>query len=98
MALTPWHKSATPRVDLRKGKPLDAAEFAVNLDRVRDGKAPDDYKDPKQFFERTYLTKNLTALAAEVQRRFSGIKTETSAVFNMATQFGGGKTHALTLL
>jgi hypothetical protein len=77
---------------------MDAAEFAVNLDRVRDGKAPDDYKDPKQFFERTYLTKNLTALAAEVQRRFSGQRTETSAVFNMATQFGGGKTHALTLL
>ncbi len=98
MALTPWHKSATPREDLRKGKPMDAAEFAVNLDRVRDGKAPDDYKDPKQFFERTYLTKNLTALAAEVQRRFSGVRTETSAVFNMATQFGGGKTHALTLL
>ncbi|VVB62612.1 Uncharacterised protein [uncultured archaeon] len=98
MALTPWHKSATPREDLRKGKPMDAAEFAVNLDRVRDGKAPDDYKDPKQFFERTYLTKNLTALAAEVQRRFSGERTETSAVFNMATQFGGGKTHALTLL
>ena len=98
MALTPWHKSATPREDLRKGKPMDAAEFAVNLDRVRDGKASDDYRDPKQFFERTYLTKNLTALAAEVQRRFSGIRTETSAVFNMATQFGGGKTHALTLL
>jgi len=98
MALTPWHKSATPREDLRKGKPMDAAEFAVNLDRVRDGKAPDDYRDPKQFFERTYLTKNLTALAAEVQRRFSGERTETSAVFNMATQFGGGKTHALTLL
>ena len=33
-----------------------------------------------------------------MQRRFSGIRTETSAVFNMATQFGGGKTHALTLL
>ena len=44
MALTPWHKSATPREDLRKGKPMDAAEFAVNLDRVRDGKAPDDYR------------------------------------------------------
>lgn len=98
MALTPWHKSATPREDLRKGKPMDAAEFAVNLDRVRDGKAPDDYRDPKQFFEKTYLTKNLTALAAEVQRRFSGERTETSAVFNMATQFGGGKTHSLTLL
>jgi predicted AAA+ superfamily ATPase len=31
-------------------------------------------------------------------RRLSGITTETSAVFNMTTQFGGGKTHALTLL
>ena len=28
----------------------------------------------------------------------SGERTETSAVFNLATQFGGGKTHALTLL
>lgn len=31
-------------------------------------------------------------------RRLSGETTETSAVFNMATQLGGGKTHALTLL
>ena len=31
-------------------------------------------------------------------RRLSGERTETSAVFNLATQFGGGKTHALTLL
>ena len=31
-------------------------------------------------------------------RRLNGIKVETSAVFNMTTQFGGGKTHALALL
>ena len=37
-------------------------------------------------------------MAAEVLRRLSGEKTETSAVFNMTTQFGGGKTHSLTLL
>lgn len=98
MALTPWHKAVDPREDLREGKPLNAAEFAVNLDRVKERKAPIDYNDPKQFFERTYLTKNLTALAAEALRRLSGERTETSAVFNMATQFGGGKTHALTLL
>ncbi|MEW5921683.1 MAG: DUF499 domain-containing protein [Bacillota bacterium] len=98
MALKPWYKVVTPREDLREGKPTDAAEFAVHLDRVRDGKAPADYQQPERFFERTFLTKNLTALAAEVMRRLSGEKTETSAVFNMATQFGGGKTHALTLL
>jgi len=96
--LKPWYKVVTPREDLREGKPLDASEFAVHLDQVRDGRANADYQKPSLFFEKTYLTKNLTALAAEVIRRLSGEKTETSAVFNMATQFGGGKTHALTLL
>jgi hypothetical protein len=98
MSLKPWYKVVTPREDLREGKPLDASEFAVHLDQVRDGRAPDDYQKPERFFDRTYLTQNLTGLAAEVIRRLSGIKTETSAVFNMATAFGGGKTHALTLL
>lgn len=98
MALKPWYKVVTPREDLREGKPLDASEFAVHLDQVRDGKAPSVYQKAEEFFERTFMTKGLTDLAAEVIRRLSGLTTETSAVFNMATQFGGGKTHALTLL
>src|SRR5512139_16125 len=98
MALKPWYRVVTPREDLREGRPLDASEFAVHLDQVRDGRAPDDYQKPSQFFDRTYLTQNLTAFVGEVLRRLSGIRTETSAVFNMATAFGGGKTHALTLL
>lgn len=98
MALKPWYQVVYPREDLREGRPLDAAEFAVHLDQVRAGSAPEVYRNPKQFFERTYLTKDLTTLATETIRRLSGIKTETSAVFNMATQFGGGKTHSLTLL
>lgn len=98
MALQPWYKVVTPREDLRIGKPLDASEFAVHLDQVRDARAPLDYRDPARFFERTYLTQNLAGLGAEVLRRLSGERTETSAVFNLATQFGGGKTHALTLL
>ena len=96
--LKPWYKVVTPREDLREGKPLDASEFAVHLDQVRDGHAPSVYQDPKQFFERTFLTQNLCGLAAEVIRRLSGETTETSAVFNMSTQFGGGKTHSLTSL
>ena len=98
MKLKPWYKVVTPREDLREGKPLDASEFAVHLDQVREGKAPIDYQKPERFFERTYLTKNLASLASEVIRRLSGEKTETNAVFNLSTQFGGGKTHALTLL
>src|SRR6266404_6117829 len=98
MAVKPWYKVVTPREDLREGKPLDASEFAVHLDQVREGSAPADYQKPERFFERTYLTKNLASLASEVIRRLSGEKTETNAIFNLATQFGGGKTHALTLL
>lgn len=98
MALKPWYTVIQPREDLREGKPLDASEFAVHLDQVRDGRAPKVYQKPEEFFDRTYLTQNLTGLAAEVIRRLSGIKTEANAVFNLATQFGGGKTHALTLL
>src|SRR4030042_4838391 len=97
MPLQPWYKVADPREDLREGRPLDASEFAVHLDKVREGTAPDDYRDPKRFLERTYLTTNLLGLGAEVLRRLSGIKTETSAVFHLATKFGGGKTHRLTL-
>lgn len=98
MPLKPWYKIVTPRADLREGRPMDASEFAVHLDKVRDGTAPEDYRDPQRFFDRTYLTENLGGLGAETLRRLSGITTETSAVFNLATQFGGGKTHALTML
>jgi hypothetical protein len=96
--MKPWYKVVTPREDLRDGKPLDASEFAVHLDHVRDGRAPAVYQNPVEFFERTFLTKNLRELAGQVIRRLSGIKLETSAIFNLSTQFGGGKTHSLTLL
>jgi predicted AAA+ superfamily ATPase len=44
---------------LREGKPLDASEFAVHLDHMRDGRFPKVYQNPEQFFERTFLMKNL---------------------------------------
>ncbi len=100
MKLKPWYDVVKPREDLCQGRPLDASEFAVHLDKVR-LKSPNisaDYTDPRRFFERTYLTDNLAKMAAEVVRRLSGITTEASAVFNTMTQFGGGKTHALTLV
>lgn len=48
-SLQPWRKVIDPREDLREGKPLDAAEFAVHLDQVRDGKAPAVYINPEHF-------------------------------------------------
>jgi hypothetical protein len=96
--LKPWFHVVTPREDLREGKPLDASEFAVNLEDILEHRARPVYQEPERFFERTYLTRNLKDLAAQAVRRLSGIEVETSPVFNMATQFGGGKTHALALL
>jgi len=100
MPLKPWYKitGLTPREDLRNNQPLDASEFAVNLDHVRENRAPIDYQNPENFFSRTYLTRWLSEFAGQVVRRLSGVKTEASAVYNLTTQFGGGKTHALTLV
>lgn len=97
MAMKPWYKVVTPREDLRSGKPLDAADFAVHLEQVERGDAAEVYTNPALFFERTHLTKTLTEFAVQVLKRLSGIRVETSAVFDLSTQFGGGKTHSLTL-
>jgi hypothetical protein len=48
MSLEPWYKVETPREDLREGPPLDASEFAVHLDHVREGRAPGDYQGPER--------------------------------------------------
>src|SRR3954447_1362578 len=96
--LKPWYDAVELRDDLKENRPLDASEFAVHLDQIRDGRAPKDYTDPQRFFDRTYVTGSLLDLASQVLRRLSGIQVETSAVFNMATQFGGGKSHSLTAL
>ncbi|MDY3563018.1 DUF499 domain-containing protein [Gemmata sp. JC673] len=96
--LKPWYDVVELREDLRENRPLDASEFAVHLDQIRDGRAGKDYTDPQRFFDRTYVTGSLLDLASQVVRRLSGVQVETSAVFNMSTQFGGGKSHSLTAL
>ena len=96
--LKPWYQVVTPREDLRDNRPLDASEFAIHLDQIRDGRAHKDYVEPDRFFERTHVTGSLLDLASQTLRRLSGIQLETSAVFNMSTQFGGGKSHSLTAL
>ncbi len=96
--LKPWYQVVEPREDLRENRPLDASEFAIHLDQIREGRAHKDYIEPDRFFERTHITGSLLDLASQVVRRLSGIQLETSAVFNMSTQFGGGKSHSLTAL
>lgn len=98
MKLKPWYTVVHPREDLKANRAIDASEFAVHLDEVYLGRGADEYRRPEQFFARTFLTDSLLDFAAEVVRRLSGVAVATSANFSMTTQFGGGKTHALTLL
>jgi hypothetical protein len=87
-----------PREDLRKSQPLDASEFAIHLDQVIEGRAAKDYTEPDRFFARTFLTRRMREVTAGILRRLAGEGVGSSPGVNLTTQFGGGKTHTLTLL
>jgi hypothetical protein len=96
--MDPWYKHVTPRREVREGRSFSPDEFAIALEQVVAGTAPDDYIRPEQFFSRTCFTRALTEHAAMVLRRLSGETTNTAPVLTLVTQFGGGKTHTLTAL
>ena len=96
--MEPWYKIATPRKEVREGRSFNPDEFAIALEQVVAGTAPEDYRDPAQFFARTCFTRALREHAGMVLRRLSGRTDNTSPVLTLITQFGGGKTHTLTTL
>ena len=98
MALAPWYKVATLRKEVREGRSFSPDEFAIALEQVVAGTAPEDYSDPAQFFSRTCFTRALKEHAGMVLRRLSGRTENTAPVLTLITQFGGGKTHTLTSL
>lgn len=56
-----------------------------------------EYKDAHTFFRRTFLTRGLRATLKGVRRRLGG-HDDGIAITQMATVFGGGKTHTLLAL
>jgi len=96
--MEPWYKVATPRKEVREGRSFNPDEFAIHLEQVIAKTAPEDYRDPKQFFARTCFTRALREHAGMVLRRLSGETANTAPVMTLVTQFGGGKTHTLTAL
>jgi len=98
MVLTPWYRNVTLRKEVREGRSFSPDEFAIALEQVVAGTAPKDYRDPDQFFSRTYVTTARKKHACMVLRRLSGQSENTSPVLTLITQFGGGKTHTLTTL
>ena len=96
--MEPWYKVATPRKEVRQGRSFNPDEFAIHLEQVVNRTAPEDYRDPQKFFNRTCFTRALREHAGMVLRRLSGETANTAPVMTLITQFGGGKTHTLTAL
>ena len=96
--MEPWYKIASPRKEVREGRSFNPDEFAIALEQVVAGTAPEDYRDPAQFFARTCFTRALREHAGMILRRLSGKTENTAPVLTLITQFGGGKTHTLTTL
>jgi len=93
--LKPWREIATPHPDVASGR-FQQAEFAADLWQVYLDEGSDEYRDPTEFFRRTYLTEGLKQLLTNALLRLSGNGGEP--VIELQTNFGGGKTHAMLAL
>jgi hypothetical protein len=96
--MDPWYKNVQLRKEVREGRSFNPDEFAIALEQVVAGTAPEDYRDPSHFMDRTVLTRALREHSGMVLRRLSGRTDNAAPVLTLITQFGGGKTHTLTTL
>ncbi|MGA9348992.1 MAG: DUF499 domain-containing protein [Anaerolineae bacterium] len=90
--MTAFHTIAVPHEDILAGR-LTMDVFAADLWEVHKGRAPDEYRDPVRFFQKTYQTEGLSHLLVVVEKRLRGEGGDP--VIQIQTPFGGGKTHAL---
>jgi hypothetical protein len=96
--MEPWYKVVEPRREIKEGRSFNPDEFAIHLEQVVAKTAPEDYRDPVQFFSRNCWTRALREHSGMVLRRLAGKTESTAPVLTLITQFGGGKTHTLTAL
>lgn len=93
--LMPWREIVEPHQDVATGE-FQQAEFAADLGKVHNGSAPSEYRDPREFFSRTYLTEGLSTVLVGAAKRLSGAGGDP--VVELQTNFGGGKTHSMLAL
>lgn len=93
--LPSWREIIEPHPDVAQGRYLNT-DFAVNLDDVSKGGGPFEYRDPVEFFARTYITEGIRGLLVQTAKRLGGKDGEP--VLQLKTAFGGGKTHSLLAL
>jgi len=93
--LKPWREVVTPHKDVASGR-YQQAEFAADLWQVHLGEGTAEYRDPVEFFRRTYLTESLKRMLVGAVRRLAGEGGDP--VVQLQTNFGGGKTHSMLAL
>jgi predicted AAA+ superfamily ATPase len=93
--LKSWREIVTPHPDVASGR-YAQAEFAADLAQVHRGEGADEYRDPVEFFRRTFLTEGLKRLLSGAMQRLSG--SGGDPVVELQTNFGGGKTHSMLAL
>jgi predicted AAA+ superfamily ATPase len=93
--LKPWREVVTPHKDVASGR-YQQAEFAADLWQVHLGEGTDEYKNPAEFFRRTYLTESLKGMLVGAVQRLTGQGGDP--VLQLQTNFGGGKTHSMLAL
>ena len=70
--MEPWYKVAMPRKEVREGRSFNPDEFAIALEQVVAGTAPEDYRQPRLFFSRTCFTRALNEHIGMILRRLAG--------------------------
>jgi predicted AAA+ superfamily ATPase len=90
--LKPWREIVTPHADVASGR-YQQAEFAADLWQVHLGEGSAEYREPREFYRRTYLTESLKRLLVGGVQRLSGQGGDP--VVQLQTNFGGGKTHSM---
>jgi len=93
--LQSWRDIMTPHPDVASGR-YQQAEFAADLAQVHQNSGSSEYRDPAEFFRRTYLTGGLRQLLKGAILRLSA--TGGDPIVELQTNFGGGKTHSLLAL
>jgi len=93
--LKPWREVITPHPDVASGR-YQQAEFAADLAQVHRGEGSDEYRDPREFFSRTFFTEGLKQLLSTALRRLND--NGGDPVVELHTNFGGGKTHSMLAL
>jgi predicted AAA+ superfamily ATPase len=94
--LLSWREIVKPHPDVLTGQ-FKQAEFAADLWQVHRKLMPSlEYKDPVEFFRRTYLTEGLKRILKDGLLRLNN--KGGNPVLELQTNFGGGKTHTMLTL